>query len=69
MLRGLRLIEIATRKAAGKRKIDHESAMDFEEASARLNLRHNIQVEVSQATKIENGKRGAGRWARLRKQN
>jgi hypothetical protein len=49
--------------------MDHESAMDFEEASARLNLRRNIQVEVSQATKIENGKRGADRWARLRKQN
>jgi hypothetical protein len=49
--------------------MDHESAMDFEAASGRLNLRHDIQVKVSQATKIENGKRGADRWARLRKQN
>jgi starvation-inducible DNA-binding protein len=32
---------------------DHETATDFEAALARPNVRHQIQVEVSQATKVE----------------
>jgi len=38
VLRGLRLIEIAACKVAGKRKMDHEIAMDFEAASGRFVL-------------------------------
>jgi len=38
VLRGLRLIELAACKAAGKRKMDHERAMDFEAASGRIVL-------------------------------
>jgi hypothetical protein len=38
VFRGLRLIEIAACKAAGKSEMDHESATDFEATSGRLEL-------------------------------
>ena len=36
MYRGLRLIEIAATKVAGKGKMDHEGAMDVEATPGRL---------------------------------
>ena len=36
--RGFRLVGIAAGKVAGKRKMDHASAMDFEVASGRIEL-------------------------------
>jgi hypothetical protein len=38
VLRGLRLIKVATSKVAGISEMDHESAMDFEAAARRLGL-------------------------------
>jgi hypothetical protein len=38
VFRGLRLIAIGASKVAGKRKMDHASAMDFEAAPGRIEL-------------------------------
>ena len=47
MLRGLRLIEIAACKVAGKGKVDHESATDFEAASGRIVLSFSSAARFS----------------------